>query len=127
MTIRKPFGQVRANCMELLALSADYAQFECGEVLGKMPISFWSALVDMALLHRNNNLFLCHFRRLVHLSMMFRRRILKYLVVERKMIDRFIDFYMAEKEKSALHSYVLQMSCDIWMHENEQDNVFDEL
>ena len=121
-TIRKPFGQIRLHCLELLTISADFAQFECGNVLGMIPMKFWNYLLDMAFYHKNNNIFLCHFRRLIHLTMIFRRRILKHLFVEKKMLDRFITFYATEKGKTPLHGYVLQMVYDIWQHDQEMDD-----
>ena len=121
-TIKKPFGQIRLHCLELLTISADFAQFECGNVLGKIPMKFWIHLLEMAFIHKNNNIFLCHFRRLIHLTMIFRRRILKQLFIEKKMLDRFISFYVNEKHKSPLHGYILQMIYDIWQHDQDVDS-----
>eukprot|EP00485_Elphidium_margaritaceum_P013111 CAMPEP_0202694316 /NCGR_PEP_ID=MMETSP1385-20130828/8200_1 /ASSEMBLY_ACC=CAM_ASM_000861 /TAXON_ID=933848 /ORGANISM="Elphidium margaritaceum" /LENGTH=1305 /DNA_ID=CAMNT_0049350135 /DNA_START=24 /DNA_END=3941 /DNA_ORIENTATION=+ len=124
--IKKPFGQIRLHCLELLTISADFAQFECGNVLGKIPMRFWNYLVEMAFIHKNNNIFLCHFRRLIHLTMIFRRRILKHLFVEKKMLDRFINFYATEKYPVALHGYILQMTFDIWQHDVNDDEESEE-
>ena len=110
--IQRPFGQIRMNCLELLTISADFAQFECGNVLGKIPMTLWNHLLEMAFIHKNNNIFLCHFRRLTHLTMIFRRRILKHLFVEKKFLERFINFYVTERAKTPLHGYVLQMLYD---------------
>ena len=117
-TIEKPFGQIRLHCLELLTISADFARFECGNVLGKIPMKFWIHLLEMAFIHKNNNIFLCHFRRLIHLTMIFRRRILKKLFVEKKMLNRFIDFYVNEKHKFYIR-YILQMIYDIWQHDQD--------
>ncbi|ETO05323.1 hypothetical protein RFI_32074, partial [Reticulomyxa filosa] len=118
--IAKPFGQVRLNCLELLTVSADFAQFKCGKVLGNLKFEFWKAILDLAFTHKSNNLFLCHFRRLVHLSMIFKRRFLKYLFVDCVMLDRFIDFYHNELPRCTLHSYILQMLWDIYHHDQRE-------
>ena len=120
--IKKPFGQIRLHCLELLTISADFAQFECGNVLGKIPMTFWNYLVEMAFIHKNNNIFLCHFRRLIHLTMIFRRRILKHLFTEKKLLDRFIQFYVNEKKPTPLHGYILQMTFDIWQHDQDLED-----
>eukprot|EP00484_Ammonia_sp_Unknown_P016719 CAMPEP_0197042554 /NCGR_PEP_ID=MMETSP1384-20130603/18904_1 /TAXON_ID=29189 /ORGANISM="Ammonia sp." /LENGTH=117 /DNA_ID=CAMNT_0042473681 /DNA_START=1 /DNA_END=350 /DNA_ORIENTATION=+ len=91
--IQKPFGQIRLNCLELLTVGADFAQFECGKALAKIPIGFFQALLDLAFVHQTNNLFLAHFQRLIHLSMIFRRRILKFLFLNENMLTRFIEHY----------------------------------
>ena len=101
--VEKPFGQIRLHCLELLTISADFAQFECGNVLGQIPTRFWDYLLQMAFLHSNNNIFLCHFRRLIHLTMIFRRRNLKRLAM-----DMFIEWYVATPSKAALHGYVME-------------------
>eukprot|EP01084_Bolivina_argentea_P116383 206799_1 len=124
--IEKPFGQIRLHCLELLTISADFAQFECGNVLGQIPLEFWNYLLEMAFIHRNNNIFLCHFRRLIHLTMIFRRRILKHLFVEKKLLARFISFYVQNKQHTPLHGYVLQMVYDIWQHDQDVDSDDDE-
>ncbi|ETO25486.1 hypothetical protein RFI_11647 [Reticulomyxa filosa] len=136
--IKEPLGQVRLNCLELLTVSADFAQFKCGKVLALLQNDFWKAILDMAFVHHENNLFLCHFRRLIHLCMIFRRRLLKYLFVECNMLDRLIDFYNNQvsnhtfnpKKKinnnnnnlqidksHCLHGYILQMTWDIFHHD----------
>merc|ERR1712048_125201 len=125
--ILQPFGQIRLHALELLTISADFAQFECGNVLGKIPMNFWNYLLEMAFIHKNNNIFLCHFRRLIHFTMIFRRRILKHLFLKKKFLERFIDFYITEKEnKTPLHGYVLQMIYDIWQHDQENEEEDDE-
>ncbi|ETO11610.1 hypothetical protein RFI_25768 [Reticulomyxa filosa] len=118
--VGKPFGQVRLNCLELLTISADFAQFKCGKVLGNLKFDFWKAILELAFTHKANNLFLCHFRRLVHLSMIFKRRFLKYLFVDCVMLDRFIDFYHNELPRCTLHSYILQMLWDIYHHDQRE-------
>eukprot|EP00483_Globobulimina_turgida_P005954 UN05964 len=80
------FGQFRLNCLELLTVAADFAQFDCGNALAKIPISFFKSLLDLAFIHERNNFFLVHFRRLIHLCMIFRRRILKILFLGENML-----------------------------------------
>ncbi len=134
-TITKPFGQIRLHCLELLTISADFAQFECGNVLGKIPMNFWEYLVDMAFIHKNNNIFLCHFRRLIHLTMIFRRRILKHLFIEKKLLDKFIAFYVNKNNNpTALHGYIANDQVGIYNYtlciydqeiEEDQDNQYE--
>ncbi|ETO03926.1 hypothetical protein RFI_33476, partial [Reticulomyxa filosa] len=97
--IEKPLGQVRLNCLELLTVSADFAQFKCGKVLSNLKSDFLKAILDMVFIHKANNMFLCHFRRLIHLSMIFRRRFLKYLFVDYGMLDRLIEFYNSSQRR----------------------------
>ncbi|ETO30200.1 hypothetical protein RFI_06921 [Reticulomyxa filosa] len=104
--IQKPFGQIRLNCLELLTLSADMAQFKCGKVLAYLKPDFWKGILELAFVHKTNNLFLCHFRRLLHLSMIFRRRFLKLLFVTCGMLDSFIDFYNNDLPRSSYYLYV---------------------
>ena len=119
--VKKPFGQVKLNCLELLTVSADFAQFQCGHVLNKLEKKFWAAILDMAFIHNNNNMFLCHFRRLIHLSMIFRRRFLKFLFTKCQMLERFIKFYHAHTPRCTLHGYILQMLWDIYNHDQRDD------
>merc|ERR1712228_584326 len=125
--IPKPFGQTKLNCLELLTVSADFAQFKCGHVLGLLPLKFWSSLLDMALVHNQNNMFLCHFRRLIHLSMIFRRRFLKHLFESDQMLERFVDFYQNKPfPRTTLHGYILQMLWDIYNHDQRDEDEEDE-
>merc|ERR1711902_476058 len=41
--VTKPLGQIRLNCLELLTVAIDLAEFECGEVLELLSLKFWSA------------------------------------------------------------------------------------
>mmetsp|Transcript_2577 Transcript_2577/g.4178 ORF Transcript_2577/g.4178 Transcript_2577/m.4178 type:complete len:1436 (+) Transcript_2577:119-4426(+) len=125
--VEKPFGQVRLNCLELLTVSADFAQFKCGHVLGLLKVEFWEELLNMAFTHNQNNMYLCHFRRLIHLSMIFRRRFLKHLFVHCQMLERFVDFYENKpKPRTTLHGYILQMLWDIYNHDQRDDEEEDE-
>ncbi|ETO10363.1 hypothetical protein RFI_27017 [Reticulomyxa filosa] len=123
--IQKPFGQVRLNCLELLTMSADLANFKCAKVLAKLTHEFWDAIVEMAFIHKTNNFFLCHFRRLIHLCMIFRRRYLKYLFVERNLLDRFVDFYNNDAPRTTLHAYLLQMLWDMYHHDQREPQPMD--
>ncbi|ETO24030.1 hypothetical protein RFI_13125 [Reticulomyxa filosa] len=114
--VGKPFGQVRLNCLELLTISADFAQFKCGKVLGNLKFDFWKAILDLAFTHKANNLFLCHFRRLVHLSMIFKRRFLKNTY--NQYVHLLINTHTPKKK--ALHSYILQMLWDIYHHDQRE-------
>merc|ERR1712129_626656 len=125
--IPKTFGQTKLNCLELLTVSADFAQFKCGNVLSLLPLKFWSELLNLALIHNENNMFLCHFRRLIHLSMIFRRRFLKHLFENDQMLERFVDFYQNKPVlRTTLHGYVLQMLWDIYNHDQREDDDDDE-
>ena len=119
--LTNPFGQVRLNCLELLTVSADFAQLECGEVLGLVEVKFWEEFLNMAFIYKENNMYLCHFRRLIHLSMIFRRRLLKHLFLNCKMLKRFVEFYDEHVQKTALHGYILQMLWDIYNHDKRDD------
>eukprot|EP01084_Bolivina_argentea_P307967 532396_1 len=129
--IKSPFGLVRMYCLELLAISADFAQMECGKCLGLIKIDFWKYLIDLAFIHCNNNFFLCEFRRLIHLCMMFRRRILKYLFIHCNMMTRFINFYNDKNNfRCELHAYILTILWDIYSNdqtENKQNKYFSSL
>merc|ERR1712056_28019 len=106
--ITKPLGQIKLNCLELLTVSADFAQFECGLVLERLPLPFWRKLMTMAIRHCASNMFLCHFRRLIHLAMIFRRRFLKHLFVDCQMMERLVDFYQNRPyPRVTLHGYVV--------------------
>merc|ERR1712176_336489 len=121
--IPKTFGQTKLNCLELLTVSADFAQFKCGNVLSLLPLEFWSELLNLALIHNENNMFLCHFRRLIHLSMIFRRRFLKHLFENDQMLERFVDFYQNKPvPRTTLHGYVLQMLWDIYNHDQREED-----
>ena len=124
--IDKPLGHVRLDAIELLTVSIDFAQFQCAKVLKKVPNQFWCSLLDMAFTHPANNMFLCHFRRLVHLTMIFRRRILKMLFEECKLLERFIEFFQNNETRSALHGYILQMLWDIYNHDDRNENTDEE-
>ncbi len=91
----------------------------CALVLKQIPLKFWDSKLNMAFIHKYNDIFLCHFRRLVHLAMIFRRRILKHLCVECNMIDRMIQFLDENKQRFELHGYILQMLNDIYCHRLE--------
>merc|ERR1712228_584432 len=98
-----------------------------GHVLGLLPLKFWSSLLDMALVHNQNNMFLCHFRRLIHLSMIFRRRFLKHLFESDQMLERFVDFYQNKPfPRTTLHGYILQMLWDIYNHDQRDEDEEDE-
>eukprot|EP01083_Nonionella_stella_P185906 679268_1 len=119
-TVDRPLGSVKLMCLELLTVAADFAQFECGKVLGQMPEYVWSELLNMAFIHRENNCFLHHFRRLIHLTMIFRRRILKSLFVKDKLLERFVNCYQNEPlPRITLHGFILQMLWDIYNHDGE--------
>eukprot|EP00486_Rosalina_sp_Unknown_P002524 CAMPEP_0201567370 /NCGR_PEP_ID=MMETSP0190_2-20130828/7859_1 /ASSEMBLY_ACC=CAM_ASM_000263 /TAXON_ID=37353 /ORGANISM="Rosalina sp." /LENGTH=1469 /DNA_ID=CAMNT_0047987285 /DNA_START=114 /DNA_END=4523 /DNA_ORIENTATION=- len=121
--VSHPFGQVKLNCLELLTVSADFAQFKCGHVLGLLKLNFWEELLNMAFIHNQNNMYLCHFRRLIHLSMIFRRRFLKHLFVNCQMLERFVDFYENKPHpRTTLHGYILQMLWDIYNHDQREDD-----
>jgi len=115
--IARPFGQIKLNGLELLTVAADFAQFECGQALAKIPISFFKDLLSSAFVHCTNNFFLVHFRRLLHLSMIFRRRILKYLFLEQDMLTRLIEFRNGESTRSDLSAYAVQMLFDYYEHD----------
>merc|ERR1712113_199718 len=71
--------------------------------------------------------FLCHFRRLIHLSMIFRRRFLKHLFENDQMLERFVDFYQNKPfPRTTLHGYILQMLWDIFNHDQREDDEEDE-
>merc|ERR1712157_47021 len=124
--VPKPFGQVKLNCLELLTVSADFAQFKCGHVLGLLSFDFWKELLNLAFVHNANNMYLCHFRRLIHLSMIFRRRFLKYLFLECQLLERFVDFYQNKPHpRTTLHGYILQMLWDIYNHDQRDDDESD--
>merc|ERR1711994_471393 len=122
-----PFGQIKLNCLELLTVSADFAQFKCGLVLKRLPLPFWRKLLTMAITHCASNMFLCHFRRLIHLAMIFRRRFLKHLFVECQMMERLVDFYQNRPlPRCTLHGYIVQMLWDIEHHDQQDDDDEDE-
>ena len=74
--------------------------------------------------HPANNMHMCHFRRL-HLSMIFRRRFLKHLIVESlecHMLERFVDVSQNKPHpRCTLHGYILQMLWDISTHDQRHD------
>eukprot|EP00488_Nonionellina_sp_1-RS-2012_P002781 TRINITY_DN5616_c0_g1_i1.p1 TRINITY_DN5616_c0_g1~~TRINITY_DN5616_c0_g1_i1.p1 ORF type:complete len:158 (+),score=44.60 TRINITY_DN5616_c0_g1_i1:63-476(+) len=117
--VPSPLGRLKLNALELLTVTIDFHEMNCSVVLKEIPLSFWSKIVDMAFVHKYNNMFLCHFRRLVHLAMIFRRRILAHLCVECKMVDRMVAFYQTQHQRSELHGYILQMLNDIYCHDSE--------
>ena len=121
--IAAPLGRLKLTALELLTVTIDFHEMNCSLVLRQIPMEFWSKIVEMVFMHRNNNMFLCHFRRLVHLAMIFRRRILKYLCVECKMIDRMVEFYQTNEQRSELHGYILQMLNDIYFHDSDAKHV----
>merc|ERR1719464_2134726 len=72
-------------------------------------------------------MFLCHFRRLIHLSMIFRRRFLKHLFENDQMLERFVDFYQNKPlPRTTLHGYILQMLWDIYNHDQREEDEEDE-
>eukprot|EP01083_Nonionella_stella_P095147 267058_1 len=76
----------------------------------------------MALIHNQNNMYLCHFRRLIHLSMIFRRRFLAHLFVKDQLLERFVQYYNSNTIRTTLHGYVLQMLWDIYNHDQRDDD-----
>merc|ERR1719150_1599815 len=83
--------------------------------------------MTMAIRHYGSNMFLCHFRRLIHLAMIFRRRFLKHLFVDCQMMERLVDFYQNRPyPRCTLHGYIVQMLWDIYHHdqgdEDEEDD-----
>ena len=121
--VSEPLGQIKLNCLELLTVSADFAQFKCGLVLERLPLPFWRKLLTMAITHCASNMFLCHFRRLIHLAMIFRRRFLKHLFVECQMMERLVDFYQNRPTpRCTLHGYIVQMLWDIYHHDMPDDD-----
>jgi len=118
-----PLGRLKLTALELLTVTIDFHEMKCSEVLKQIPMLFWDKIVEMVFLHKFNNMFLCHFRRLVHLAMIFRRRILKYLCVECKMIDRMVDFYQNNEQRAELHGYILQMINDIYCHDSDTKQI----
>ncbi len=121
--VPKPLGRLKLNALELLTVTIDFHEMQCAVVLQEIPLEFWDKIVDAAFCHKFNNMFLCHFRRLVHLAMIFRRRILKYLCTECRMVDRMVEFFEAEPKRSELHGYILQMLNDIYCHDSEMKHV----
>jgi len=118
-----PLGRLKLNALELLTVTIDFHEMQCAVVLKEIPLEFWSKILDAAFCHKFNNMFLCHFRRLVHLAMIFRRRILKYLCAECKMVDRMVTFYDSETRQTELHGYILQMLNDIYCHDSEMKHI----
>lgn len=56
-SIPKPFGQIRSNALELLAISTDFAQFNCAQALTKIALNFWNEFLNLCFIHKNNNFF----------------------------------------------------------------------
>jgi len=118
--IPKPLGRLKLNAMELLTVTIDFHEMQCAVVLEAIPMTFWDKIVDLALRHHNNNMFLCHFRRLVHLGMIFRRRILRRLCEHAKLVEKMVDFFESHTQRTELHGYILQMLHDIYQHDTVQ-------
>ena len=93
-TIHKPFGQIRLACLEMLSITVDIFMMDAAKPLSIMKLSFWEKLFDLAFVHKQNNFFLTHFRKLLHLSMLFRRRIFKHLCLKSDFLSRCLTFYM---------------------------------
>ena len=106
----------------MLTVCADLAELQCGDVLDLLPFEFWAELTNMAFVHSNNNLFLGHFHHLLKLAMLFRRRYLKHLFVNHRLMERFIDYYSKEQSKTALHGYILSILDDMHNHEQKDYN-----
>merc|ERR1712154_8808 len=69
--------------------------------------SLCEAMVEMALVHIDNNLFLVQLRRFVELLQRHCAKKLEFLMVKCGMVQRFIAFYEQSTRPSALRSFIL--------------------
>ena len=70
-TIKRPFGQIRLSCLEILGMIVDLSMLNAAKPLSCMKIQFWEKLLDLVFVHKGNNFFLNQFRRIIHLTMLF--------------------------------------------------------
>lgn len=108
-----PLGLYRLKCFELfmvyvrLAVKRKIVVYENMNVLCK-------GLIEMALVHINNNLFLVLFKELIDvLNGDQYINYLKYMIVECEMMDKFVQFYNANDVASALKSFILKIVGDV--------------
>ena len=101
----------RLKCLELLVLLMQTMMKrtkQFGDIgMGQSVDILCKSMVEMALLHINNNLFLVQLKRFVDILGKHCNEKLKYLMVECGMVSRFIAFYESTQVPSALKSFIL--------------------
>ena len=113
---KKPLGLYRLKCMKLLMLYIDLClkqKMKFNELCITNLNDLCKNLIDMALIHINNNLFLVQFRKFIIILDKYDIDSLKYMIDDCKMLQRFIEFYNKDNIQSALKSFILIILWDL--------------
>ena len=123
--VNKPFGLYRLQCLKLLMLYIDLSlkrkiKFE---QLGINNLNdLCKALIEMALIHINNNLFLVQFRKFISTLDKYAIDTLRFMMIDCEMLKRFITFYNRDNIPSALKSFIVTILWDINENSKKGDN-----